>query len=197
MNIPGLPQIPTDNLYKFASVSGLLFTMVALGAAFWLAGDVQQEMHGEDARMSALSKAADQQHQAVLHYDSVASDSKQEQDAHRRFDSARKASTHAVVELDRFIEEERPIRWRRFLDSFLCLLIALLGATFTVYSFLQWYLRHQVFQDRLLIAEVERAELEVQRLKREVVPDVPPLSVPASDETTPPASEITAEEARS
>lgn len=60
--------------------------------------------------------------------------------------------------------------------------IASVSAIVAMLAFTAWYFKHQRHQDRLIAFEAEKAELEVQRLKREAASS----SVPAVPEANPP-----------
>lgn len=61
MNIPGLPQIPTDNLYKFAAIGALLMTLVGTAGEFLFWWRMEDAMH-------ALDLADTRRHQVVGDY---------------------------------------------------------------------------------------------------------------------------------
>jgi hypothetical protein len=169
MEIPGLPQIPTDNLYKFQAVTGVIIATVGLVLFGWLAVQregvsVETEKQVELLELTAarFTKAAERERE-LLERKTASPETLMRQaqivDSLSVLTSRMLDARRADLAADRRrLQSERDF-------TFVAAFLFAIGALWSMYAFNQWHQKHQVFQDRLLIAEVERAELEVGRLR--------------------------------
>jgi hypothetical protein len=149
MNIPTLPSPPTDNLYKFMALSGVVLLMVA--PFFWAKFYIT---HAEQTRM-----AFETLFESIPPYDYYISKGKVERGESvtedqkklvEKFDALRKESGRAGSEFllyDRF----------SYVVTGAAIFLGLLGVALTWFGFLLWYRRVQKPLDRILMKEIKKA----------------------------------------
>jgi hypothetical protein len=180
MNVPGLPQIPTDNLYKFKTVAGLV--VAAIGFVLYMRAllDQSDRAFASEAlfhRYTVTARDARENVEAINNAlgrgDSMAA---------KRF-LPRADSVLALERAQGDSLTSRSESEKRRDDSLQLLYagIAVIGFGYAGRSLDQWQKKHQDFQDRLLVAEVKRAELELKRLKAAGSEPPPPDSPEALD----------------
>lgn len=179
MNLPGLPQIPTDNLYKFKALGGLFVFVVAL---LLLSKLMLEEVVLRSQFDEQRSRSAQEWRRARERSERVIERLQQRDTAgyavgRRTQDSLYDLATRSDAEIQRTLE--RVHRHSEYWDvtELVLSLFALLGLALSVQAFHAWDHKHQRFQDRLLMAETERVELELARLRRENASDTLPPDV--------------------
>lgn len=150
MNIPALPSLPTDNLYKFMALSGVVLLIVApfFWAKFYITHSDRTrtaiELLGESlpppdyyffrAKLLRGESVTEEQRKLV-----------------QNFDSLRKESSRAGGEFllyDRF----------SYVVTGAAIFLGLLGFALTWFGFRLWYLRVQKPLDRILLKEARDRE---------------------------------------
>jgi hypothetical protein len=150
MNIPGLPSPPTDNLYKFMALSGVVLLLVApiFWAKFYLS-------HSERTRAAIQSLGYSLPppeyyffRPKVLAGESV---TEEERKLVEKFDSLPMESSRLGGEYllyDRF----------SYVVTSAAIFLGMLGLTLTWFGFRLWYLRVQKPLDRILLKEVREID---------------------------------------
>jgi hypothetical protein len=187
-----LPQIPTDNLYKFQAVAGLTLVLAAVVMVFTVIREQSSRaaaMAGELAVYSARTGTMKRTAQ-LLNSANARLDSLQRRQFGRYLDSLFVASNGHAAELDRLLRmsEEKSMQERDLI--LYLLLVGLLGVGYSQVAFTKWHRLHQSFQDRLLAAQVEIAELDVRSRRAQLPPALPALTenLAIHDVTSPPGS---------
>ncbi len=142
MNIQGLPSLPTDNLYKFMALSGVVLLLVApiFWAKFYISHS--ERTHAAIASLDYLPPPEYYSFKAkLLRGESLP---KEDIELIEKFDSLRNKSSqlgHDYLLYDRFT----------YLVTILAISLALLGISLTCFGFRLWYLRVQKPLDLLLL----------------------------------------------
>lgn len=169
MDIPGVPQIPTDNLYKFVSLSGILMLLVGfavppvtryramqadLALIAWYRAEIAQRARGIDqlSRSIGIVEAANQQ--AFAGSREQAADAINKADAVA--DSAREVADSAEqrdVETRRqAVEGDREFFARFVLVGYGLAFVGILLAT---WGFWNWYIKLQKPMDEIIRRDAE------------------------------------------
>jgi hypothetical protein len=168
--IPGLPQIPTDNLYKFLAVGFLLLGLLGFGAGFvfqWRGQDQYIELNKLSGRLDATMKEYDRAIKRIDMYQKAAPGSPRVGEAIRAADSIRQVYQQRSEVFDDLFAMIKG-QGHRLLDAqFGAWSFGIVATALAALAFGTWYVRHQRFQDRLLTAEVAKVEMEADRLRWE------------------------------
>jgi hypothetical protein len=172
-----LPQIPTDNLYKFKAISGVIVVMAALLFGGWVTWEREVASDRVDAQAKAFTEAFHayretldglmKLYSAKAPRDEIAGSKRQADSLGRIFNEHR-----AAVEASN--DAMGTLNARTFVAEIICVVVALVGVNFSVNAFTKWQVRHQDYQDRLIVAQSERAELEVKELRARLAADGSP-----------------------
>lgn len=148
MNVPELPSPPTDNLYKFMALSGVVLLMVA--PFFWAKFYIT---HTERTRLAFQVLG-----ESIPPYDYYISRATIE-----RGESVTEEQRKLVEKYDALRKESGRVGSEFLLyDHFSCvvtgvaILLGLLGLTLTGFGFRLWYLRVQKPLDRILLKEARK-----------------------------------------
>jgi len=157
VDIPGIPRIPTDNLYKFVALSGILMLLVGFGLPSytlmrWAATDrlVLTDVRVRSARIGIILK----QFQRAEALQKVGAN----RQANAIVDSARAAKdSFDLTEPEAKARKEARDDERRFLDVFaqIGIVMAVLGLALAAWGFIMWYLKLQRPLDEIVHREAE------------------------------------------
>lgn len=146
------PSVPTDNLYKFMAVFGLILMLAGVLAPYPLESQYQVELEGlREKYLSGLSKAnakirelqKSQTDPEKLLHDGVL---KTPQEAF--FDEADKHETYFKSHLDR--------RWKKYVEQiYLSNWLIVGGCVFGLIGFSFWFWKVQRYHDKILKLEFE------------------------------------------
>ena len=180
---PQLPmQLPTDSVYKFAALAGVVLVAVALSLGGWFAVTSERDLVA--AQKSAAQFELDAELNQLEREQVATLRSSYGEQRHAEL-SARATYLRALTQANLALVG-RMRRTRRVVASttvaMLCLGTALMLAGFPL-----WYFRNQVLLDRLLLKQVAEAERphavepaiqEIQERVRDLWQDRDPLRTP-------------------
>jgi hypothetical protein len=149
MNVPGIPSPPTDNLYKFMAISGVVLLIVA--PFFWAKFYITQaertrlaiEMLGSIPAVDTLESKA-----RIEIGDPVTDEQKKQVE---KYDALRKESgrvTHNFLLYDQFT----------YVVTGAAIFLGLLGLVLTSFGFPLWYLRVQKPLDSILAKQATKTD---------------------------------------
>jgi len=166
MNVSGIPSPPTDNLYKFMAISGVVLLIVA--PFFWAKFYITQ---AERTRLAIETLGS------VSAWDTL------ESKARIKIGAPVTDKQKKQVEKDDALQEESGRVMHEFLlyDQFTyvvtgaAIFLGLLGLVLTAFGFPLWYLRVQKPLDQILLGSLERMKqklkIEVERIKAKLSDD--------------------------
>jgi hypothetical protein len=193
--LPRAPALPTDNLYKFVCIVGLVGLVVSMAGMYLLQRD-HGRLEGELARVKAMQRDLDLTLDAFEKgVGKTAEDDARPRteaapaadattpptfaplqalmmDQNRRLDQRLQAEyslTASIEDMKARLDREPPLLDRLSWGSFV---VCLLG-------FLAWYFRHQVHQDTIVRAQAKKAVADAETAEHEAHPPPKnPLIVP-------------------
>jgi hypothetical protein len=150
MKIPGLPSLPTDNLYKFMALSGVVLLLVApiFWAKFYISHSERTRAAIESLGYSLPPPEYYFFRAKVLGGESV---TEEQRKLVEKFDSLRRESSRLDGEFllyDRF----------SYVVTSAAIFLGLLGLALTWFGFRLWYLRVQKPLDRILLKEARETD---------------------------------------
>jgi hypothetical protein len=158
-----LPQIPTDNLYKFQAVAGSTLAILAVALAFSVLREQSARSANMAGELAVYGARAGTMVQIAKLVDSANArrNSLNGRKLSRYLDSLLVASDRQGAELDRLLRTSQEKRKEEQDLLILLTFLALIGFGYAQVAFNSWRKLHQSLQDRLLAAQVEVAELDV------------------------------------
>ena len=175
-------RVPTDNLYKFRALVGsvvFVLSFASVGLLYYQRMQVQVQLTVSIRRQVELLTASNAEASRAL----VLSEQRRLVEARQMWrtadslkalaDSHKRALVPMREEYDRI-----GIMWTML--PILAALIGVLALQVTHKSFEDWQRLHQALQDRLLLAQVEGAELELAQLRASMKPPSVPIELVAS-----------------
>lgn len=150
MNIPGLPSPPTDNLYKFMALSGVILLLVA--PIFWAKFYIS---HSERTRaaIESLGYSLPPPEYYFFRAKVLAGESVPDEQRKlvEKFELLRRESSRLGGEY---------LRYDRFsyVVTSAAIFLGLLGLALTWFGFRLWYLRVQKPLDRILLREARETD---------------------------------------
>jgi hypothetical protein len=151
-----LPSPPTDNVYKFASIAGLLLLAIGLVLPSFIEQDRVENTfklvkEAQERRIDYIFKLVE-----VVQKDKfIDSEEKLKKEMTRIDDSLREMMAKDGHLLNAEIDRRNRITEKRLADL---LYVRTIGALLMAVGFVLWYFRVQRHQDRILKAEVVKAE---------------------------------------
>lgn len=157
MDLPALPRIPTDNLYKFVALSGVLLVIVGYGIPAYslvrsssLARPILREQVERIARQKVAISQYERSTAAYKKNDAAAGRALYDSASHLN-DSLKRTSALADQAYDE-VKEDRDL-----LADFarLGFVLVAIGAFCAIWGFANWYTRLQKPLDEILQREAE------------------------------------------
>lgn len=153
-----LPSLPTDNLYKFIAIGGMLL----FGAGIVLPVVIEQEqfdlklrrqLETEDRMRSSTFRIAD-----IVNSERISDDAKRER-VLKQIDE----SLHGVAKIERESLKGELAKREEWAEQRITELraVSFVGLGLTVAGFLLWYFRVQRYQDKLIQLDAMKAEKEL------------------------------------
>jgi len=145
MDIPLIPSPPTDNLYKFMALAGIVLLVAA--PFFWTTYRLKQEEHlRAELRWMAEAQPPSEYYLAKVQIEHGETVSLERRQMVERFDYAEK-------ELGRVSDEFAALESYKLTVSILAATMGTIGLSLAAFGFPLWYVRVQRPLDRLLVRE--------------------------------------------
>lgn len=169
MTIP-IPTLPTDNLYKFTALSGVVMIIVAIVIVYLTMTGIDKQTQNTGfkqativAEIANLKGEVDFEKKYVdsLKHSWTSSDIKKSPQAYEKLLSEAKSETKKILaedelmavksaQLDYLAKQDRYALKSEYFLIFFCLGVYLLGFIFSIWGFKRWYSQHQKYIDIML-----------------------------------------------
>jgi len=149
-----IPTVPTDSLYKFLAIAGLVLWALSLGFPIWRITQLRLEVSHVEERVSAYELERRWLDQDIERLEQLPEPTQEDIDDLRARN--REAEKTAVALRAASSRAALILGWLRWLWGG-CAVGALIGLTLSTVGFSLWYRRIQILQDGILAAQAAGA----------------------------------------
>lgn len=151
-----VPNLPTDNLYKFAAISGLIMMVAGAAAPLFILQSEMEWSYGQFKEI-AIATAQNRKDREKLAVEVAASENDKVKEIVARGDEWSEQNVHLQYLLP--AQEQHTELMKAQLAS--CGRLHFIGIFVSVIGFITWFVRVQRVQDRILRIELLKAERSI------------------------------------
>lgn len=182
-NIPGIPSLPTDNLYKFIALSGVVIAIVSATGYLIFNWNFEKDKLLAKAAYKINNVETDQLQALGLptnweefkdYAGTINSGQGMTIDSDLPSNDAFKVAGYlkdtwkSLTETEIMVSNLEYQKKRRFEYNLSIIVFFVIGVSMSIFGFFTWYFKAQKLQDMLLISTLEEAKLKVEKLRKEV-----------------------------
>ncbi len=148
------PNLPTDNLYKFMALSGLILFVFSFFVPFWLMHNIKLKTLEIKEELDLLD--IEEKYLKEIHEDIEALPSNKRRKAIKLNEERFKDYSKKLMQTRRKVETMKYLDSMRRDIRILALVGISLGVIFTYCGFFLWYKRLQKYQDQIIKNEAQK-----------------------------------------